>query len=131
MNTVSIMGRLLRDPELKQSSNGISVTRFTIAVDRKYQQQGSLRKADFIDCVAWRRTAEFITTYFVKGQMIAIEGELQTDTYTDKDDNKRKSTKVSVNHVSFCGDRRQAPASYDTMGHDEVGDIDDLPFILD
>lgn len=131
MNTVSIMGRLVRDPELKQSNNGISVTRFTIAVDRKYQQQGSLRKADFIDCVAWRRTAEFITTYFVKGQMIAIEGELQTDTYTDKDDNKRESTKVSVNHVSFCGDRRQAPASYDTMGHDEVGDIDDLPFILD
>lgn len=131
MNTVSIMGRLVRDPELNQTSNDINITRFTIAVDRKYQQQGSLRKADFIDCVAWRKTAEFITKYFVKGQMIAIEGELQTDTFTDKDDNKRKLTKVSVNHVSFCGDRRPEPASFDTNGYEEVGDIDDLPFILD
>ena len=85
INSVVLMGRLTFDPELRTTSNGISVVSFQVACDRNYQRAGEERKADFIDVTAWRQTAEFISRYFRRGSMIAIEGSIQTDSYTDKD----------------------------------------------
>ena len=104
LNTVVIMGRLTADPELRTTTSGLSVTSFTVAVDRK----GTEKKTDFIDCTAWRKTADFVSTYFKKGQMIAVEGSIQTDNFTDKDGNKRKSVQVTVENVSFCGSKNES-----------------------
>lgn len=103
INTVALMGRLTYQPELKSTPQGVSVVRFQVAVDRNYQPKGQEREADFIDCVAWGKTAEFVKSWFLKGQMIALTGEIQTRNFTDKDGNKRKSVEVNVNNVSFCG----------------------------
>lgn len=103
MNIAIIMGRLTADPELRTTQSGISVCSFTIAVDRYRKDKES--KADFIRCVAWRQSAEFISRYFSKGKMIAIEGSIQVDNYTDKDGNKRQQTNVIVNKAHFCGDK--------------------------
>lgn len=100
------MGRLVSDPELKTTPNGISVTSFRIAVDRNYVKSGEERKADFIDIVAWRNQAEFICRYFGKGSMIAVEGQLQTRTYQAKDGTNRYVVEVVVDNVSFTGERR-------------------------
>lgn len=108
LNRAVLMGRLTADPELKTTQNDISVTSFAIAVDRKYQPQGEERKADFIDVVAWRNNAEFICKYFGKGSMIAVEGEIQTRTYEDKNGNKRKAVEVVVDSVSFCGSKSES-----------------------
>ena len=107
MNTVALMGRLTYEPELRSTNEGVSVLRFQIAINRRYQKAGEERKADFIDCVAWRDRADFISRYFHKGSMIAVEGSIQTQTYTDKNDNQRKSVEVEVNNVSFCGSRSE------------------------
>ncbi len=108
INTVVLMGRLTFDPELRTTPSGVSVVRFQVAVDRSYQKAGEERKADFIDVTAWRQTADFVSRYFHKGSMIAIEGSLQTDNYTDKDGNKRKSIQVVANNVSFCGSKSES-----------------------
>ncbi len=108
INTVVLMGRLTFDPELRTTPSGVSVVRFQIAVDRNYQKAGEERKADFVDVTAWRQTADFVSRYFHKGSMIAIEGSLQTDNYTDKDGNKRKSIQVVANNVSFCGSKSES-----------------------
>ncbi len=143
INTVVLMGRLTFDPELRTTPSGVSVVQFQVACDRNYVRQGEDRKSDFIDVTAWRQTAEFVSRYFRKGSMIAIEGSIQTDNFTDKDGNKRKSVRVVANNVSFCGSKAEngtgaAPAfaqpapSYanaDNSDFDEiVGDDDDLPF---
>ena len=107
INSVVLMGRLTYEPELKSSQNGISVIRFQMAVDRNYQPQGQDRQADFIDVVAWRQTAEFVSRYFHKGSMIAVEGTIQTNNFTDRDGNKRKSVEVVANKVSFCGSKAE------------------------
>ena len=98
------MGRLCSTPELKKTSNGVSVTSFTIAVDRNYKS-GEEKKTDFINIAAWRQTAEFLCNYFKKGQMVAVEGSIQTRNYEDKDGNKRTAFEVVANNVSFCGDK--------------------------
>ena len=85
INSVIIMGRLTYDPELRTTPNGISVVRFQVACDRNFSKSGEERKADFIDVTAWRQTAEFVSRYFRKGSMIAVEGSIQTDNFTDKD----------------------------------------------
>lgn len=105
INTVALMGRLTYEPEIKTTQSGVAVLSFQIAVDRNYTPQGQERQADFIDCVAWRGTAEFIGKYFHKGSMIAIEGSLQTHNYTDKDDKQRKAVEVVVSNASFCGNK--------------------------
>lgn len=143
VNSVVIMGRLTYDPELRTTPNGVSVIRFQVACDRNYQKSGEERKADFIDVTAWRQTAEFISRYFRKGSMIAVEGSIQTENYTDKDGNKRKQVQVVANNVSFCGSKAEtgmqsnqafaqpAPsyASADNSDFEEiVDDDDDLPF---
>lgn len=106
MNIVALTGRFTTDPELKTTQSGVSVTSFCLAVDRKYQSSGE-KKTDFIDFVAWRNHAEFITKYFSKGSMIGIEGEIQTRTFEDKNGNKRKATEVVVSHISFCGSKAE------------------------
>ena len=105
MNICALTGRFTTDPELKTTPNGVSVTNFCLAVDRKHQSSGEERKTDFIDFVAWRSTADFICKYFRKGSMIAVEGEIQTRTYTDKNGNKRKATEIVASNVSFCGSK--------------------------
>lgn len=111
MNNVSLMGRLTADPELKQTYNGVSVLSFCIAVDRPYSKDGN-QQADFINVVAWRQTAEFVSKYFSKGQMIALEGCIQTRPYEDKNGNNRIAFEVIARRVCFCGgknsDNRQA-----------------------
>ena len=102
------MGRLTADPELRTSSNGTSYCRFSIAVDRSFSRNGEERKTDFINCVAWRANAEFISRYFAKGQMIAVQGSLQQDSYTDRDGNKRTSFTVSVDNAQFTGSKRES-----------------------
>lgn len=140
LNMVGLMGRLTYEPEIRVTTSGVSVLRFQIACDRTYQKAGEERKADFIDCVAWRQTAEFIGKYFHKGSMIAIEGTIQTDNYIDKNGNNRKQVEVVANNVSFCGSKadnndnaQAAPAqeyaSTDNSDFEEiVEDDDDLPF---
>ena len=102
INTVALTGRLTADPELKHTSNGIAVVSFCVAVNRRFKDQ----QADFINCVAWRQTAEFICKYFVKGQMIGLEGSIQTRNYTDQDGNKRNATEVLVENASFCESKK-------------------------
>ena len=103
LNVVALMGRLVYDPELKTTQNGTNMCSFRIAVDRSFTRQGEERKADFIDITAWRQTAEFVSKYFQKGSMIAIEGSLQTRQYQDKNGNNRTATEVLASQVSFCG----------------------------
>lgn len=102
MNVVALMGRITAIPELKTTTTGVSVTSFTLAVDRSYVQKGQERQTDFINCVAWRGTAEFITRHFRKGQRMAIAGELQQRTYTANDGGKRNVFEVIVNNAFFC-----------------------------
>jgi single-strand DNA-binding protein len=103
LNIVALMGRLTHTPELKTTQSGTNVCSFRIAVDRSFARQGEERKADFIDVTAWRQTAEFVSKYFHKGSMIAIEGSLQTRQYQDKNGNNRTATEVLASQVSFCG----------------------------
>ena len=103
LNVAAIMGRLVADPELKTTTQGTSVCRFRIACDRSYVRQGEERKADFIDIVAWRQTAEFVCKYFQKGSLIAIDGSIQTRQYQDKNGNNRTAFEVVANNVSFAG----------------------------
>ena len=100
------MGRLSADPELRTTTSGLSVTSFTVAVDRNYKS-GDERQTDFINCVAWRATADFVTRYFRKGQMIAVQGSLQVRNYEDKNGNKRTAYDVVADNVSFCGSKSE------------------------
>ncbi len=111
LNRVVLMGRLVAEPELKTTNTGISVCSFRIAVDRNYVKQGTERQADFIDIVAWRQSAEFVCKYFTKGQLIALEGSLQSRTYQDKDGNNRYVTEVLADSFFFTGDKREKPSN--------------------
>ncbi len=142
LNRVCLLGRLVADPELRTTSSSISVTSFTVAVSRAYVKSGAEREADFIDIVAWRNTAEFVCKYFRKGQLVALEGSLQTRTYTDRDGNKRKAVEVVADNVYFAEPKRdgysqpndsfQAPAPSYSNGSssdfEEIAGDDDLPF---
>lgn len=139
-NLVVLTGRLTADPELKTTPNGISVTRFSIAVNRNYGS-GEDRQTDFINIVAWRHSAEFVAKYFKKGNLIGIEGSIQTNKYQDKNGNNRTSFEVVANNIQFVESKRDsapvsdagAPASFsnaDTNDFADLGDAtdDDLPF---
>lgn len=137
MNNVTLMGRLTADPELKHTNNDTAVTSFSIAVDRPMSKE---KAADFINVVAWRKTAEFIVKYFHKGSMIALQGYLQTRRYEDKDGNKRTAYDVVANNVEFCGGKnengngsssRSASANKpvdEGVDSNSVESDDDLPF---
>ena len=107
LNVVAIMGRLVADPELRTTTQGHSVCSFRIACDRSYVQQGQQRQADFIDIVAWRQQADFVSKYFQKGSLIAVEGSLQTRQYQDKWGSNRTAVEVVANNISFAGAKRQ------------------------
>lgn len=107
LNCAVIMGRLVADPELRTTPNGISVTSFCVAVDRSFVKAGEERKADFINVVAWRQTADFVTRYFHKGSMIAVQGSIQTRSYEDKNGNKRTAVEIVADNVSFCGGKSE------------------------
>jgi single-strand DNA-binding protein len=111
MNHIVIMGRMTRDPELRKTQTGTPVASFTLAVDRGFTPKDGERQTDFIDVVAWRNTAEFVSKYFVKGQMTAVSGRLQIRDWTDKDGNKRRNAEVVADYVYFTGDRRDRDAS--------------------
>ncbi len=108
LNCAVLMGRLVADPELRTTTSGISVTSFCIAVDRNFVRQGEERQADFINVVAWRQTADFVTRYFRKGSMIAVQGSIQTRNYEDKQGNKRTAVEVVADNVSFCGSKAES-----------------------
>ncbi len=102
LNSAIIMGRLTADPELRTTASGLSVTSFSVAVDRRFQRQGEEKQTDFINVVAWRQTAEFVSRYFHKGSMIAVQGSIQTRNYEDKNGNKRTAVEIVADNVSFC-----------------------------
>lgn len=137
LNHVVIMGRMVRDPELRQLDNGTSVTSFSVAVDRNYVgKTTNERQADFLNVVAWRQTADFVCKYFHQGDMIAIEGSLQSRKYTDKDGNNRIAIEIVASNISFCGGKNggnantattnDAPATMVANAPSE--DNDELPF---
>lgn len=111
LNRVILMGRLVADPELKTTQSGISVTSFRIAVDRSYAKAGEERQTDFINIVCWRNTAEFVCKYFPKGSLMALEGQLQTRTYQDKDGTTRYMVEVLADNVSFTGEKTEKQGS--------------------
>ena len=107
LNRVILMGRITHDLELRQTPSGVSALNFTVAVERSFVKQGEERQTDFVTCVAWRQTADFIGRYFGKGRMIALEGQLRTRTYDDKNGTKHYVTEVYVDSVSFTGEPKQ------------------------
>ena len=139
VNWAILMGRLTKDPELRTTQNGTSVTSFAVAVDREYVRQGEERQTDFINVVAWRQTAEFVSRYFRKGSMIAVQGSIQTRNYEDRNGNKRTAVEIVADRASFCGSKAesgnsapvdaQANASdYTAINTNDSGEDDDLPF---
>ena len=109
LNHITIMGRLTRDPELRRTGSGVAVASFTVAVDRDFGgRDGGERETDFIDCVAWRQTGEFVSKYFTKGSMIVVSGRLQIRGWTDKDGNKRRTAEVVADNVYFGESKRNS-----------------------
>ena len=127
LNHITIMGRLTRDPELRRTGSGIAVTSFTLAVDRDFApKDGGERETDFIDCVAWRQTVEFVSKYFTKGRMAVVSGRLQIRGWTDKDGNKRRTAEVIADNVYFGdskrdGDNGSAPYAGNSYGGNAYG----------
>lgn len=105
MNKVILMGRLTRDPEIRQTPNGISLARFSLAVDRRFSGKDGQRQTDFINCVAWRQTGEFISRYFTKGSMIAVVGSIQSRSWDGQDGKKQYATEVVVDEAYFTGSK--------------------------
>lgn len=111
LNKVFLMGRMVRDPELRRTQSGTAVTSFTIACDRDFKDTDGERKTDFIDMVAWRNTAEFVSKYFKKGRMVVVEGRMQIRDWTDKDGNKRRATEIIVDNIYFADNARNENAA--------------------
>lgn len=130
LNKIILMGRLTRDPDLRKTGNGTAVVSFSLAVDRDFKGQSGERETDFIDIVAWRGTAEFVSKYFTKGRMAVVEGRLQVRDWTDKDGAKRRSTEVIAESVYFGDSKKEsnsdtAPAPMTEIPEGEEGE---LPF---
>lgn len=125
LNHIVLMGRLTRDPELRRTGSGIAVASFTLAVDRDFAAQGAERETDFVDIVAWRSTAEFVSRYFTKGRMAVVSGRLQIRNWTDKEGNKRRSAEVVADNVYFGDSKRDGAA---TGGFDQSAPSYSAPF---
>ena len=118
LNHIVIMGRLTRDPELRRTGSGIAVASFSLAVDRDYSpRDGGERETDFIDCVAWRQTGEFVSKYFTKGRMAVVSGRLQIRSWTDKEGNKRRTAEVVADNVYFGDSRRDSDSGSSYSGN--------------
>lgn len=130
MNRVCLMGRLTKDPELKQTQNNVSVATFSLAVDRNYQSDKDNKQTDFINIVAWRHTAEFVGKYFTKGQLVAVEGSIQTRSYQDKDGNNRTVFEVVADQVYFAEKKQNGEnkSQSESSAKDsfQVGDLGDF-----
>lgn len=111
LNHIVIMGRMTRDPELRRTGSGIAVTSFTLAVDRDFSPKDGEKETDFIDCVAWRSTAEYVDKYFSKGRMAVVSGRLQIRNWTDKDGNNRRAAEIVAEQVYFGDSKRDAAPS--------------------
>ena len=117
LNHITIMGRLVRDPELRRTGSGVAVTSFTVAVDRDFgKNDNGERETDFIDCVAWRQTGEFVAKYFAKGRMAVVSGRLQIRPWTDKDGNKRRTAEVVADNVYFGDSKREGESGGASFG---------------
>ena len=122
LNHITIMGRLTRDPELRRTGSGIAVASFTLAVDRDFSpKDGGERETDFIDCVAWRQTGEFVSKYFTKGRMAVVSGRLQIRNWNDKDGNKRRSAEVVADNVYFGDSKRDDQGGSSSYGGNAYG----------
>ena len=130
LNRVILMGRLTKDPELKQTPNNVSVATFSLAVDRNYQADKDNKQTDFINIVAWRHTAEFVGKYFTKGQLVAVEGSIQTRSYQDKDGNNRTVFEVVADQVYFAEKKQNGEnkSQSESSAKDsfQVGDLGDF-----
>ena len=130
LNHITLMGRLTRDPELRRTQSGTAVTSFTLAVDRDFKSQSGEKETDFIDIVAWRSTAEFVSKYFTKGRMAVVEGRLQIRDWTDKDGGKRRSAEVIADGIYFAGATAAPPsegnADEGTLPPPPAGELQDL-----
>ena len=112
LNKVIMMGRLVKDPELRRTQSGTAVTSFRIAVDRDFKSQDGSKQADFFDVVAWRSTAEFVSKYFTKGRMAVVEGRLQTRDWTDREGGKRVATEIVADNIYFGDSKRDGAGDY-------------------
>ena len=132
LNHIVLQGRLTRDPELRYTQSQTPVASFTLACDRDYQQGGSERQTDFIDCTAWRQTAEFVSKYFTKGSMAVVSGRLQIREWNDREGNKRRSAEVVADNIYFGESKRRddtPTADVSTASFQELSDEDgELPF---
>ena len=130
LNHITIMGRLTRDPELRRTGSGVAVTSFTVAVDRDFgKNENGEKETDFIDCVAWRQTGEFVSKYFTKGRMAVVSGRLQIRSWTDKDGNKRRTAEVVADNVYFGDSKRddQGGSSYSGNSYGNYGSAPAAP----
>ena len=122
LNHITIMGRLTRDPELRRTGSGIAVASFSVAVDRDFgKNENGEKETDFIDCVAWRNTAEFVSKYATKGRMVAVSGRLQIRSWTDKDGNKRRAAEIVADNVYFGDSRRDSDNGGNAYGGNSYG----------
>ena len=131
LNKVILMGRLTRDPELRRPGSGTAVTNFSLAVDRDFKSQSGEKEADFIDIVAWRNTAEFVSKYFTKGRMAVVEGRLQIRDWIDRDGGKRRSAEVVADNVYFGDSKKETTEEpeYKQPDFAEIAEEDgELPF---
>ncbi len=131
LNTITIMGRMTRDPELRRTESGIAVASFTVACERDYAPQGGEKETDFINVVCWRSTAEFVDKYFSKGRMAVVSGRLQIRGWTDREGNKRRSAEILADRVYFGdakrdGDAQDSKSDFTEISNDE--EDEDLPF---
>lgn len=130
LNKIVLMGRLTRDPELRRTNTGTAVTSFTLAVDRDFKDKSGEKETDFVDIVAWRNTAEFVSKYFAKGRVAVVEGRLQIRDWQDKDGGKRRNAEVIADNVYF-GDSKSDGQKQTTNyggGFAEIEDDGNLPF---
>lgn len=121
LNKIFIMGRLTRDPELRRTQNGTAVAGFALAVDRDYKNADGTRETDFIEVVAWRSSAEFVSKYFAKGRMAVVEGRLQIRDWTDKEGSKRRSAEVVADNVYFGDSKKEGDSSGGSYGGSSGG----------
>ena len=133
LNKIFLMGRLTRDPDLRKTKSGTAVTSFSLAVDRDYKGQSGERETDFIDCTAWRNTAEFVSSYFTKGRMAVVEGRLQVKDWKDQDGNSRRSWTVVADNVYFGDSKRVSGLDTEAPPSGELRELSDeekggLPF---
>lgn len=131
LNRVILMGRITQELEVRQTPAGASVLSFTVAVERNFKNQNGERQTDFISCVAWGKTAEHICRYFSKGRMIALEGNLRTRTYDDKNGTRHYVTEVFVDNVSFTGERADSVSQGGYQNNNEIPNIDEFEVLSD